>query len=144
MEIWHWWVVAGIAFWVLEIYTPGFVAGNVGLGCFAAALASGLGLSLTWQIVFFSVMILVGFVLVRPFFLKYLDRSDEVDKMGVEGYRGRAGRVLEAIDPKAGTGRVQVGGETWKAASVNSEPIAQDATVVVESMKGLTLFVRQE
>jgi len=143
VEIWHWWVIAGIVFWVLEIFTPSFVAGNVGLGCFAAAVASAVGASATWQIVAFAAMNLVGFVLVRPFFIRYLDRNSEATKMGVEGYLGRRAQVVEPID-SAQSGRVRLGGEVWKAASDTGEAIAEGAWVRVVRMESLTLYVTEE
>lgn len=143
MEIWHWWIIAGIVFWVLEIFTPSFVSGNVGLGCFAAAVVSALDGSATWQIVAFAAMNLVGFVLVRPIFLKYLDRSSDIKKMGVEGYLGRMVKVVEPIEPGQ-VGRVQLGGEVWKAASENGEAIAEGAQARVVRMDSLTLYVTEE
>ena len=34
MEVWHIWILVGVGFLIWEIFTPGFLVANVGLGCF--------------------------------------------------------------------------------------------------------------
>lgn len=51
---------------------------------------------------------------------------------------GKSARTMEVLDP---TGHVKVVGETWRAESLSGR-INENTTVVVEDIKGLTLYVK--
>ena len=141
MEIWHYWIICGILLWIWEIFTPGFVVGVFGLGCFAGGLASLLGASLNWQIAAFALMSLLGFVLIRPFFLKYMDRGDKSAGIGVRALIGKQGVVVKAPEGTDEVGRVKLGGEVWRAQAVDGSELSLDQRVTVMSVEGVTLRV---
>jgi hypothetical protein len=37
LELWHLWVIAGLALFIIEIFTPGFVMGVFGVACLVVA-----------------------------------------------------------------------------------------------------------
>ena len=71
------------------------------------------------------------------------DHLDELirKKVGPESLVGRPGRAVSAFRPEAGTwaGRIWLEGTTSRA--VASQPVAEGGSVVVKSVRGLTLAV---
>ena len=57
---------------------------------------------------------------------------------GASALIGKSAQTIGMLDP---TGHVKVVGETWRAESL-SGPINENETVIVEEIKGLTLYVR--
>jgi membrane protein implicated in regulation of membrane protease activity len=141
MEVWHIWFIVGIGFLIWEIFTPGFVVANVGLGCFAGALASFLGAGLAVQVAAFAGMNLVGFIFVRPVFLKYFYRAGDRKKLGLQALIGRNALVTEEIRPADGQGRVKLGSEEWKAVSDPGERIEPGRIVEVVRIESTVLVV---
>ena len=141
MEIWLIWILAGVGFLIWEVFTPGFVVANIGLGCLAAGLVSYLEGSLSLQVGAFAVMNLIGFMFVRPFFLKTVYRRGDRTKLGAQALLGRSGEVVEEIAPGRAGGRVKLGGEEWKALSGTGEAIAKGRTVEVVRIESTVLTV---
>ena len=143
MEIWHLWLIAAIALFIVEIYTPGFVIACFSIGCFSASIASLVGLQLNSQIAIFALTTLVVFFGVRPFFNKFAYPKKEERKTNIDALMNKIGRVTETIDPLSGTGRVTVGGEDWKAISVNDETIELDTRIEILQVDGSKLIVQE-
>lgn len=141
MEIWQLWIIAGVILFILEIFTPVFVEASFGIGCFVAALTAALGGSVTVQFIVFGLTVIVVFFTVRPLFMKVSHRYSDKRKIGVEALIGKTCLVTEAIDNDKNTGRVQIGGENWKASSENGEPIPEGEKVVVKRIEGITVYV---
>ena len=61
----------------------------------------------------------------------------------IDAVIGRKGLVMESIVPHS-AGRVRVGDEVWRAvlADESAAPLETGATVVVDSVEGVTLRVR--
>ena len=141
MEVWHFWVLAGIIFLIMEIFTPGFVVGVIAVGCFAGAIASLLGGSLNWQVGSFALGVLVGFVLIRPLFLRYFYPKDKGAKTNAEALCGELGTVVHKVDPASGSGRVRIQGSEWKAISASGASLPKGSRVQVISVNGATATV---
>ncbi len=141
MEVWLIWIVVGVGFLIWEIFTPGFVVGNIGIGCLAGGLASYLDGSLTVQIFAFALMNLIGFIFIRPFFKKILYRGGDRKKLGVQALIGRTGEVVGDILPGEAGGRVKLGGEEWKAVSGSGEIIEKGRTVEVVRIESTVITV---
>lgn len=141
IELWHVWIVVGIILFIGEMFTPLFLLGSLGVGAWAAAIAAGFGAPFAGQVAAFIVTMVVVFFLIRPFFNKTLARFDQPLKTGVQALIGRDALVIEAIDNVTNRGRVKIGGETWKAKSVDGQPIPDGAQTVVTRMEGVTVFV---
>jgi membrane protein implicated in regulation of membrane protease activity len=141
MEIWHYWIICGILLWIWEIFTPGFVVGVFGLGCFAGGLASILGTSLNWQIAVFALMCLAGFVFIRPFFLRYMDKGDKSAGIGVKALIGKQAVVIKAPKGSDKAARVKLGGEEWRALAKDGSELFLEQRVIVQAVEGVTLMV---
>lgn len=142
MEIWHVWVIVALFFFVLEIFTNGFAVACFSIGAVAAAVASGLGLSLLWQLLIFAVLSIVALVTVRPLVMKLFYKKDEVCKTNGDALIGREGRVSEEIDPVSGKGRVAIDGDDWKAVSCDGSVIAKGTMVEVISRDSVIITVK--
>lgn len=142
MELWQIWIVAAMALFIAELATPGFFTAAIGIGCLAAALAHWMGWGIEVQITALSTITIVVFLTLRPLFLKYLDSETGI-KTNTEALIGKRGYVLEKIDPSAHSGRIVVGGEDWKAVSIDDAVIEAGRRVEVIGVDGTRLIVRE-
>jgi len=141
MKDWQTWVVAGVLLLIFEIFTPGFVTACFGIGCLIAALASYLGFGYIVQIILFCAVSLGLFFTIRPFVKKHLYNTGENIKTNVDALIGLVGMVDETIDPANDSGRVKVGGDNWRAISIDNIVIEKGKKVVVKKVEGTKVFV---
>ncbi len=142
LSVWHFWVVVAIILFLLEIFTPGFVLASFGIGCLFSALVALADLDVRMQIVGFIVGTLLAFFGVRPLFTKYCYQASAGIKTNVDALIGKTGRVTEEINQDRGSGRALVGGDDWKAVSLNGGIIGKGTAVEVVRVEGITLFVK--
>ena len=140
--MWKLWVFMGIGLLILEIFTPAFVVACFGISALITSVFS-LWWGLKIQLVSFIVTTIIIFVGLRPMFLTYLDSNKEEAKSYVESLIGKNGVVIEAIDPIEGEGRVKIGGEDWRAVTVNDEKIEEKEKVNILKVRGTRLFVEK-
>lgn len=142
MENWHIWVIVAMGLFIAEIFTPGFVLACLGIGCLASGLVSFYHASAQIQILTFSVTTLAVFVVVRPFFYKYLYSTAPKIRTNVDALVGKAGFVSERIEPKVNRGRVLVEGEDWKGVAIDETIIEVDTRVTIVKVEGTRVFVK--
>lgn len=144
MEIWHIWVLAALVFVIIEIFTSGFAVACLSFGCLASAICSACDLAMGWQILAFAVVSAIAFVTVRPLVVKLLFDSPEV-KTNADAIIGRCAKVTERIDAAAGTGRVAIDGDDWKAVPYYEGMVAEVGTTVeVVSRESIVLTVKSK
>lgn len=143
MEGWQVWIIIGIICFIFEVMTTGFYLAGFGISCFSAGAASYFDLSFNLQLLTFSLSVLVLFFGVRPFFVKYIYRRGEKHSFGVQALIGKTGIVTETIRNAENSGRVNVGGESWKALSETGEIIETNKMVIVKRFEGVTLYVEK-
>ncbi len=141
MTPWMVWLIVAITFFIVEIFTPGFVIACLGIGALGAAVVALLGVSLTGQLIGFAVAALGAFLIIRPLYFRYLVHDSPSVQTNVQALVGRKGIVVEAIEPLAQHGRVKIGGEDWKASTADEQPVAQGQLVRVLRVEGATLIV---
>ena len=73
----YYWLIAAIVLVIIEVCTAGFGALCFAIGAAFAALASGLGGGIVWQIVAFVVVSLLTFIFLRPVVVKFLDKKSK-------------------------------------------------------------------
>lgn len=144
MQIWHWWVITALAFFILEIFTSGFAVACFSIGALAAAAAAALKLSLIWQIGFFAAFTFLAFLFVRPFIIRTFFKEKEEHSTNADALIGRTGRVSSDIIPATGAGRVAIDGDDWKAASEDGTPIAKGEPVVVTKIDSVIITVKKQ
>lgn len=141
-QIWHIWLITGVVFFIIEIFTPSFILGSLGIGCALAAVSAYLDGTYTWQIIFFIIGALISFFTVRPLMTKYAYKSAAKIKTNVDNLIGQYGRVSETINPVDGTGRVALDGDDWKAVSENNEVIEKGTKVEITNRESIVITVK--
>lgn len=142
MEVWIW-LGVGFLFLIGEIFTSGFYLACFSVAAFFTTVFSFLKLGLNWNLLFFAVVSLIFFILVRPFFIKVLDSKKNVQPTNADALIGQTGIVRKTIDAKKG-GRVIVRGDDWWAFSEDSLTIPQDTKIIVLEVDGSKLIIKKE
>ena len=142
MEIAAWiiWVSIALICIIIEIFTAGFAVMCFSFGAAAAAIGDACSLGIGWQLLLFAVFSGLALAFVRPAVIKAFYKKDKEVKTNVDAIIGRKGRVSEAIS--AGSGRVALDGDDWKAVAVDGSDIAKGEEVEILSRDGLTVSVR--
>ncbi|MBQ6771442.1 MAG: NfeD family protein [Bacteroidales bacterium] len=142
MEVYQIWLIAAIVLVILEIATAGFGVICFAIGAGFAALAAGLGVGLTWQIVIFAVVSLLTFIFLRPVVMRFLEKKSKDVKTNADALVGRKGIVSERIDAAQHTGRVAIDGDDWKAVSESGEVIEKGMQVEIVKLDSIILTVK--
>jgi membrane protein implicated in regulation of membrane protease activity len=142
MTSWHIWLIGAIILCLFEILIPAFVLVSLGVGCLLASLGALLHLGIELQIAAFIAGTLGFFAAVRPFFTRYCYKASPGIKTNVEALPGKIGRVTEVINAGLNSGRVIVGGEDWKAVTLDGSIIEKNSKVEVIGVEGSKLYVR--
>lgn len=140
MYVWAIWIVAGVVLCIAEMFTPGFFLASCGIGAIGAGIIAACRLSLAWQLVIFCVVTVLAFVLLRPLLKRF--HQDDGEATGVDALVGKEALVLQDIDNLKNQGRIKVGGEDWKALSVDDSTFAKGTTVIVDHISGVTAYVK--
>ena len=142
LSAWHIWMIVGILLFIIEIFTPAFLAGTAGLGCFAAALIAFIGLGIEWQIVAFTLTVILVYITIRPLVRKYLSSKTPELRTNVDKLIGNTAKVVERIDPAGDAGRVMIFGDNWRAETISASPLEVGTRVEVLEVQGTTLIVK--
>ncbi len=140
-EIWHYWIIAAVLFFVLEIFLSAFVLASVGIGCLFAMTGAFFGLDFVYQLLLLIVGILVGFVGVRPFMQHYAWHTAKEVATNYHALIGRVGKVCDTIDAED-SGHVMLDGDTWKAVSHDDSTIAVGTKVKVIAIDSIIVTVK--
>lgn len=142
MEAFHILIVIGVILFIAEIFLPGFIAGSLATGFLLAALGSWLGLETKWQILMFSIGVLITFFTIRPLMMKLEKRSEKKIKTNQDILIGRTGKVVETINNNENTGRVSIDGDIWRSESADGSVIETGSTVEIIGISSIILHVK--
>ena len=142
MQSYQIWLIVAIILVIIEICTAAFGSICFAIGAAFSALAAGLGLGLTWQIIIFAAVSLLTFIFLRPIAMRFLDRKSKDVKTNADALVGRKGIVSERIDSTQHTGRVAIDGDDWKAVSANGSVIEKGVEVEVVKRDSIILTVK--
>jgi membrane-bound serine protease (ClpP class) len=136
-------ILAGILLLALELVTPTF-GGLAIAGAIALAIGSLVLISPDSPYGDIPISVIATMVLTTVFFFLVAGRlglkAQKKKKMtGYEELIGEEGTAL--TDFEKGKGKVFIKGEIWNA--VSKDNIKKDDTVIVEQVKGLTLYVKK-
>ena len=133
------WLILLILFAIAEAATVGLVSIWFAAGALVALLSTFFTANIWLQAGIFLAVSAVTLALVRPLAGKYVTPARVATN--ADRVIGREAVVTEAIDNRAETGAVKVLGTVWTARSTSEEPIPENATVTVERIEGVKLFV---
>ena len=136
-------ILAGILLLALELVTPTF-GGSAIAGAIALAIGSLVLISPDSPYGDIPISVIATMVLTTVFFFLVAGRlglkAQKRKKMtGYEELIGEEGVAM--VDFEKGKGKVFIKGEIWNA--VSEDDIKKDDTVIVEQVKGLTLYVKK-
>lgn len=135
------WLVALIAFLVVEGLVPGLVSIWFALGSLAALIAALLHAPLWLQIVWFFVVSIAALILTRPLAKKYI--NSRAQPTNFDMIIGKECVVTETVDNLRGTGAAAVGGKVWTArADDPSEIIKKDSIAIIDRIEGVKLIIK--
>ncbi len=139
-EIWHYWIIAAIVFFLLEIMIPSFLMASIGIGCILAFIGAVFHVPLSIQIILFIIGTTAGIMSIKPMMKKYAYNKKAI-KTNAGGLVGRIGKVKEEINETENTGCIAIDGDLWKSISVNDEIIKVGEKVRVVSIDSIILTV---
>ena len=140
MLMWQFLCVVGIAFVILEIFTPSMFFLNFALAAFITAIASLVILNHFALVLIFFVFSFISFVFLRPILLR---RNSKDTETGIEGkYIGKVAKVTEEVTKDRGV--ITIYGERWEARCLGEQSIPTGADVKIVKNDGLIMFVEKE
>lgn len=127
LDAWLFWSLLGIALFILELMTPGFVLACFGVGALAAVLPALVDLGMPWQLAVFSLGSLLTFIFIRPI----INRKPLIESypIGLAALKGRKIRLSEDI-PADGYIEVPIDGDVWRL-RMNDRSLATKGSLVV-------------
>lgn len=139
--MWGFWLIAAGIFFIIEIFTVGFLIFWLGIASLFAMVVSFFTSNIAIQIAVFVITSCILIFFTRPLINKFLKVNDsETFPTNVYRLIGKNGIVIEDIDPLEYTGKVKLSGELWSATS--DEHIQKNTKVTVVSIDGVKLTVK--
>lgn len=140
MITWQFLSIVGIAFVILEIFTPSMFFLNFALAAFLTALSSVFIAHKFTLVLIFFVLSFLSFAFLRPMLLKRHTKDTET---GIEGkYIGKTAKAAEDISENSGV--ITIYGERWEARVCDGSIIPVGSEVCIEKNEGLVMYVKKE
>ncbi len=136
-----WGVVFAVAV-IAELATFQLVSIWFAAGALGAFIAAAAGLAFMPQLIIFTAVSALLLCVSRPLLRKL--RVKEIAPTGYEDDIGRVATVTEEINAAKDTGRVKIGGVSWKARTEDGSMLPAGTTVRVTRISGTTAFVASE
>ena len=141
MEIWHIWIIIGLIFFIVEMFTSGFASICLSIGCIGGAIAAAAGLEIMYQLLIFAVFSIIALLFARPL-VKRLSAKKEI-RTNADALIGSQGTVIENVGKSGNPGYIKIDGDVWKAVSEDGEIIEKGATVTVIARNSIILTVKK-
>lgn len=138
--MWQIWLIASGIFFVIEIFTVGFLIFWLGVAALIAMLISFITDSVILQTAVFVISSGLLIFATRPLANKIAGK--ETTPTNVYSLIGKRGIVVEDIDWQKGTGQVKIEGELWSAKTNEQINILKGTEVEVENIEGVKVFVK--
>jgi len=135
-----WLIIAGI-FFILEIFTTGFLVFWFGIGSLLSMVVSFFTDNVIVQATVFLISSTILIVATKPLVDKLLGNKKAV-MTNAYSIIGKDALVIEEINSLKGTGQIKIAGEVWSAKSSDEMVIPKDSKVEVLSIQGVKACVR--
>lgn len=138
--MWSFWLVFSGIFFILEIFTTGFLIFWLGIAALCSMVASFFISNLLIQTVIFVIISILLIIFTRPLINKLL-KFDQKEVLPTNTNRliNKEGIVIDDIKPLSTTGKIKVGGELWSA--ISETEIPKNTRVKVIGIDGVKLKV---
>ncbi len=138
------WLIAGILFLIIEVFTADFLFASIGISCLIAGIPAFIGFSPAVQITTFAIAAVIVFAMVRPFAKKLIQGKNHARELGLNTLVDKKGVVTEEIINSQNKGRVKINGDLWRAYSESGENIEKGVSVRVIRAESITVYVERE
>ena len=137
MVLWQLLAICGIAFLILEMFTPSMFFLNFSLAAFSTAVLSIYTKNPYVLVIAFFVFSFVSFIFLRPIIMKRFNKSKET---GINSkYIGQTARAEEDITSSSGV--ISIYGERWEARSENGTTIEKGSEVKIIRNESIIMYV---
>ena len=138
--MWSFWLIAAGIFFILEIFTTGFLIFWLGIAGLISMIVSFFTANVYIQAVVFVIASTLLIIFTRPILNKFFKIKDSSTiPTNIYGVLGKKGIVVEDIDNIDYSGKVKVAGELWSATSV--EDLKKGTHIKVTEVDGVKLKV---
>ncbi|MCD7771657.1 MAG: NfeD family protein [Oscillospiraceae bacterium] len=134
------WLIAIIAFIVLEAVTYQLVSVWFVIGSLGGLIAAALGANLPVQIAVFVIVSALMLAILRPLSMKLLKPKGL--KTNTDRLIGEDVLITEDVNNINGTGKGKIGGMTWTVRSETGEDIPENSVATVTRIEGVKLIVQ--
>lgn len=139
MHLWELLGIIGIAFLMLEMFTPSMFFLNFSLAAFICAVISVFTKNPYALVIAFFIFSFVSFFFLRPILVKKFCRKKET---GVASkYIGKIAKVDEDITEFSGV--ISIYGERWEARSEHGDKISKGSEVKIERNESIIMYVSE-
>ncbi len=144
IDMWIYWVIAGIILVIAEIFTPGFVLALIGAASIITGVFAWFGFNSYVQLFVFGVSNLILFVYVRKIIAGTFRDKGDGPRTNYMALEGRKGKVVSKVSEHL-HGEVKIGGEIWYAVPVDPEKSYENGSdVIVSKLEGNKVYVKGE
>lgn len=138
--MWQFWLLASGVFFIIEIFTVGFLIFWLGIAALFAMLISFITNSIILQTTVFVISSGLLIFATRPL-AKKIQKKDTTPT-NVYSLVGKKGIVIEDINWITGTGLIKSEGEVWSAKTKDQVNIPKGTEVEIENIEGVKVFVK--
>ena len=138
--MWEFWLIASGIFFVIEIFTTGFLIFWLGVAAIFAMIASFITSNIVIQMIVFVVSSIILIPCTRKLSEKILKKSQTI-QTNVYRLIEKEGMVIEDINSLSYTGKVKVSGQIWSA--ISEKDIPKNTKIKVVSIDGVKLKVEE-
>ena len=138
--MWQMWLIASGVFFIIEIFTVGFLIFWLGVGALIAMLISFLTSNIIIQTTVFVISSGLLIFATKPLVNKITKK--EIVPTNVYSIVGKKGIVIEDIDWSTGTGQIKSEGEVWSAKTNEQINIPKGTEVEIEGIDGVKVIVK--
>lgn len=138
--MWQFWLLASGVFFIIEIFTVGFLIFWLGIGSLLAMVVSLFTTNIIVQTTVFVISSGLLIFATRPLFNK-ISKKDSVPT-NVYSVIGKKAIVTEDIDWTTGTGQIKFEGQVWSAKTDSQINISKGSEVEIVKIEGVKAFVK--
>ena len=138
--MWQMWLITSGVFFIIEIFTVGFLIFWLGVGALFAMLISFLTSNIIIQTTVFVISSGLLIFATKPLVNKITKK--EIVPTNVYSIVGKKGIVIEDINWSTGTGQIKSEGEVWSAKTNEQINIPKGTEVEIESIDGVKVIVK--
>ena len=135
---WQLWCIAGVVFFIIEMFTPVLFFFNLALACFIAAICAAFGLMPVVQVIIFAVFSVIFLIWLRPVLIQRKNAAEnETENM----YIGKTAKVIKTVTKDGG--RIYIFDEEWPAVSLNENDVFNEGEfVIIEKTENMLMYVK--